>query len=92
MPFPGRHYGPELLTLMGSAIDSASQEAHGLPRVGPTLDAKMTRNAMAFLIMQAVDEGLCEPEHLKRVAMLAADNRIVPILQRRHARAGSERA
>jgi hypothetical protein len=83
MPFGGgRFYGPELLTLMTSALDNAWQEAKERP--GMFGDAQATREAMAILIMRAVDDGLRAPEHLKRIALLATDDRIVSHLQRKH--------
>jgi hypothetical protein len=85
MPFGGgRFYGPELLTLMTSALDSAWQEAKRRPGGGG--DEQATRDAMAFLIMRAVDDGLRAPEHLRRIALLATDDRIIGHLQRNHRR------
>ena len=84
MPFGGgRFYGPELLTLMTAALDSAWQEAKEHSGGG---DKQATRDAMAFLIMRAVDDGLRAPEHLRRIALLATDDRIVSHLQRNHRR------
>ena len=66
MPFSGRAYNPEMLALMTGALDEAWREAKARTA---ELDETDARKAMAFLIMAAVDEGVRDPEGLKRVAL-----------------------
>ena len=74
MPFSGRAYDPDLLALMTRALDQAWGEAQA-SAAAAGLDEADTRKAMAFLVMAAVDEGLRDPEHLKRVALGVIDAR-----------------
>ena len=73
MPFSGRTYDPDLLAAMGRALDEAWREAEA-QGVAADLDATDARKAMALLIMAAVDEGLRDSDHLKRVALGAIDD------------------
>ena len=73
MPFSGRSYDPELLALMAAALDGAWREADARG-VAAYLEPTDARKAMALLIMAAVDEGLRDPDHLKRVALSSIDD------------------
>ncbi|HEX9870292.1 MAG TPA: hypothetical protein VGC99_17195 [Candidatus Tectomicrobia bacterium] len=72
MPFSGGSYNPDTLTLMTSALDNAWREAE-TRGIAADFDATDTRKAMALLIMAAVDEGVRDPDHLKRVALTVID-------------------
>ena len=73
MPFSGRVYDPETLTLMTHVLDEAWQGVQA-DHLAVVPDAM--RTTMALLIMQAVDNGIRNPEHLKRLAMIAVEARL----------------
>ena len=73
MPFSGRVYDPETLAFMTHVLDEVWQ---GVQADHPSVDPDAMRTTMALLIMQAVDNGIRNPEHLKRLAMIAVDARL----------------
>jgi hypothetical protein len=74
MPFSGRVYDPETLGLIARVLDETWQAVLS-KSVYRALDPGRTRRAMAMLIMQAIADGHRDPDHLKRVAMLAIEGR-----------------
>ena len=61
-----REYGPELVVLMGDALDSAWQEA-----TASTQDAELARLVMASAILDKVDAGVRESQQLVMAAVAA---------------------
>ena len=73
MPFSGGAYNPETVVLITRALDAAWKDVLA---DHPALDPDDTRKTMALLIMRGVDNGIREPDHLKRLAMIAVEGRL----------------
>jgi hypothetical protein len=72
MLFAERAYDAVTLSLMKQVLDEAWQSVIS-KSVYRALDPTRARREMALLIMQAVDGGQRDPEHLKRIAMRAVE-------------------
>jgi hypothetical protein len=73
MPFSDRAYDIATWRLLHQVLEEAWQDI--LSRsVYRALDPSRARRAMALLIMQAIDQGQRDPEHLKRIAISAIES------------------
>ena len=76
MPFTGRFYEPQTLTLMESALAAAWTEAEKKAEAS-SRNSAVLRTSMARRIMEAFDAGIVDLEALKRAALfeIQADKR-----------------
>jgi hypothetical protein len=68
MPFSDRAYDTATLRLVHEVLDEAWQAVVS-KSVYRALDPSRTRRAMALLIMDAIDQGERDPDHLRRLAI-----------------------
>ena len=73
MPFSDRAYDAATLRLLHQVLDEAWQAVVS-KSVYRALDPSRARRAMALLIMQAIDRGQRDPDHLKRLAIRAIES------------------
>ena len=69
MPFPGEHYGPELLRIVKHAREDACAEL----RFAGRDDGRIPRLMMSIRLMAAVATGERDPERLKVLALNSVD-------------------
>jgi hypothetical protein len=73
MPTPGATYDPELVKLMGAALDLAWADVASITEVAPSADKSVLRELMAARILTGIDEGIRDPVELKTLALSAVD-------------------
>jgi hypothetical protein len=73
MQLPPHSFEPELVTLMGSVVDEAWEEAQCRLSFPTAADPTELRNLVAVRVMAAVANGLKDPERLKAIALEALD-------------------
>lgn len=73
MQLPSQSFGPELVALMGRAVDDALAEAENRLSLPQTADPTELRNLVAARVMAAVTVGQRNPERLKAIALEALD-------------------